>query len=295
MQSFEQIIPGGFHYVTREERSMPKLTVSRQKPDLAYFTYPAFDELPFLLHAFTTRAGGVSKGCFASLNLCMTRGDDPEDVMENHRIMAAELGYDLNLCVHSHQTHTTNVRRIFRKDGGLGITRPQELSDVDGMITNEPGVVLMTFYADCTPLYFVDPVHKAIGLAHAGWRGTIGRIGAKTVEAMQEAFGTKAEDLLFAIGPSICPDCYEISEELAEDFRKAFPEHPEILKPSDQPEKAYLNLWECNRITALESGILPEHISVTNVCTRCNSHLLYSHRVQGNDRGNLTAILGIRE
>ena len=294
MERFEQMI-GGFHYVTSEQESVPVLHRGKTKADLAYFTYPALDDLPFVVNAFTTRAGGVSKGCFSSMNLCMTRGDDPKAVLENHRIMARELGYDLSLCVHSHQTHTTNIRRIFREDGGLGVIRPQELQDVDGMITNEPGMVLMTFYADCTPLYFVDPVHRAIGLAHAGWRGTIGRIGAKTVEEMQKAFGTEPKDLLFCIGPSICKDCYEISEELAEQFRAEVPDHPEILKAGDTPDKAYLDLWTCNRITALEAGILPEHISVTDVCTRCNPELLFSHRIMGNDRGNLTAILGLRE
>lgn len=294
MNLTEQTIGGDFHYVTRGSGSVPHLTVSRTRKDLAYFTYPALEELPFLIHAFTTRAGGVSRGCYASMNLCATRGDDPEAVLKNHRIMAEELGYDLSLCVHSHQTHTTNVRRIFRKDGGLGVIRPQELKDVDAMITHEPGMVLMTFYADCTPLYFVDPVHRAIALAHAGWKGTIGRIGVKTIRAMEEAFQTDPKDLLFCIGPSICPDCYEISEELAEAFRGEFPEHPEILKPGD-PGKAFLDLWECNRITALEAGVLPEHMSLTNVCTRCNPHLLFSHRVQGNDRGNLTAILGLKE
>ena len=122
----------------------------------------------------------------------------------------------------SKQTHTTNVRVVTEEDKGKGVMRERNYTDVDGMITNVPGICLVTSYADCVPLYFVDPVKKAIGLSHSGWRGTVGKIGKNTVQLMQENFGSKPEDLLAAVGPSVCMDCYEVSEDVIEQFKEAF-------------------------------------------------------------------------
>ena len=116
----------------------------------------------------------------------------------------------------------TNVLRVGRKQCGIGVTRKRPYTDVDGLITNEPNVVLATFYADCVPLYFVDPVHRAIGLSHSGWRGTVNRMGKETLIAMNREFGTEAHDVIAAIGPSICQDCYEISQDVAEHFVDEF-------------------------------------------------------------------------
>ena len=156
----------------------------------------------------------------------------------------------------SDQTHTTNVRRVTEKDRGSGITREREFHDTDGLITDTPGVVLATYYADCVPLYFVDPVHRAIGLSHSGWRGTVHRMGAATIEAMRETFGTNPSDLLTAIGPSICRDCYEVSEDVIEQFAAAFPAELHNTLYYRKPNGRYqLNLWEANRRILLESGV----------------------------------------
>lgn len=133
------------------------------------------------MHAFSTRLGGVSEGIYSSMNLSFTRGDKEEAVKENYKRMADAAGFDMNDIVTSDQTHTANVRLVTEKDRGNGITRPRPYTDVDGMITNVPGLVLATFYADCVPLYFIDPVHRAIGLSPSGWRGTVAKIGAVTV------------------------------------------------------------------------------------------------------------------
>ena len=260
-----------------------------------YFTFPAFDELPGIIHGFSSRLGGVSEGFLSSMNLSFSRGDEPERVRENFRRIAESIGFSEKDLVFSMQTHTANVRRVGREDCGRGLERPVGYCDVDGLVTNEPGVVLATFYADCVPLFFVDPVHHCIGLSHSGWRGTVGKIGKATVEEMAREFGSEPGDLLAAVGPSICQECYEVSEEVIGLFRENFAEE---LWPKLFYRKAnghyQLNLWEANRLIFQEAGILPQHITVTDICTACNPELLFSHRASGGKRGNLAGFLEIK-
>ena len=257
--------------------------------------FPLLEKCSFITHAFTTRMGGVSTGDCTSMNLSFTRGDDEAAVRENYRRIAAALGTDAKQFVCSDQTHTTNVRRVTKADAGKGVVIPKDYTDVDGLITNEPGIVLSTFYADCVPLYFVDPVHRAIGLSHSGWRGTVNKMGQVTIEAMKREFGSRAADLYCAIGPSICQDCYEISRDVAEEFMKAFPEHVNDILLQKSEEKFQLDLWKANEIVMLESGVLPEHLAVTNICTCCNPTELFSHRASKGKRGKLAAFLMIKE
>lgn len=163
------------------------------------FHFPLLDQTGVVRHCFTTRYGGVSKGIFSSLNLSFSRGDVTESVEENYRRVAETLGTDNGHLVCSDQTHTTNVRLVTKEDAGKGVICPRDYTDVDGLITNVSGLTLVTFYADCVPLYFVDPVHHAIGLSHSGWRGTVARMGKCTLEAMYNAFGTEASDVYCAI------------------------------------------------------------------------------------------------
>lgn len=260
-----------------------------------YFTFPAFDELPGIIHGFSSRLGGVSKGFLSSMNLSFSRGDEPERVRENFRRIAESIGFSEKDLVFSMQTHTVNVRRVGREDCGRGLERPVGYCDVDGLVTNEPGVVLATFYADCVPLFFVDPVHHCIGLSHSGWRGTVGKIGKATVETMAREFGSKPGDLLAAVGPSICQECYEVSEEVIGLFRENFAEElwPKLFYRKDNGHYQ-LNLWEANRLIFQEAGILPQHITVTDICTACNPELLFSHRASGGKRGNLAGFLEIK-
>ncbi len=253
--------------------------------------FNAFDDYSEIRHGFSTRLGGVSKGEFSSLNLSFTRGDDEKAVMENYRRIAEVFATSPSSIVTSDQTHTTNVRLVTGDDAGKGITRPRDYSDIDGLITKERGLLLATFYADCVPLYFYDPIHHAIGLSHSGWKGTLHRMGNETIHAMHENFGSNPKDILAAIGPSICLDCYEVSEELAGEFRMEFPDEADsILKPG-RSGHAYLDLWKANEIVLLDAGIRKEHLSVTNICTCCNSKLLFSHRASQGRRGNLGAFL----
>ena len=260
-----------------------------------YLEYPLFQKTGIVTSAFSTRLGGVSEGYYSSLNLSFDRGDDPARVLENFKRIGASMGVAVEDMVLSKQTHTTNVRVVTKEDKGKGVIRKRNYTDVDGMITNVPGICLVTSYADCVPLYFVDPVKKAIGLSHSGWRGTVGKIGKNTVQLMQENFGSKPEDLLAAVGPSVCMDCYEVSEDVIEQFKEAFEKkYWEELLYKKENGKYQLNLWKANELIFLESGILPEHMAITNVCTHCNSKILYSHRTMGNNRGNLCAFLALK-
>lgn len=260
---------------------------------VTYLRYKSFENTNLVKHGFSTRLGGVSKGMFESMNLSFGRGDDKAAVQENYRRIANAIGVSYESIVCSDQTHTINVRRVGQQDCGHGITREKEFFDVDGLITNEPGVTLATFYADCVPLYFLDPVHKAIGLSHSGWKGTVGKIGQETIYAMEKAYGTKAEELLVAIGPSICQDCYEVSEDVAMEFKKVFSDSKDILQEKDNG-KYQLDLWAANRIVLQEAGVQVKNISMPNICTCCNPNLLYSHRASKGKRGNLGAFLCLK-
>ena len=256
--------------------------------------YPLLEETGIVKHCFSTRMGGCSSGIYSSMNLSYSRGDEASCVDENYRRIGEVLGVTMDDFVCTDQTHTTNVIRVGREERGFGVTRSKPYTDVDGLITNEPGVVLSTFYADCVPLYFVDPVHKAIGLSHSGWRGTVGRMGKKTLEAMKEAFGTNPKDVYAAIGPSICQDCYEISEDVAECFYREFEKWGQEILIDKGNGKYQLDLWKANEILLTEAGIAKEHLAVTNICTCCNHNLLFSHRASHGQRGNLGAFLCLK-
>lgn len=268
--------------------------IKRESHGVPYFVFRNLEDTKLVRHGFSTRLGGVSEGYLAELNLSFTRGDDPEHVRENFRRIGAAIGFEPESLVMSCQTHTTNIRLVTEADRGSGYTKPLEYTDVDGMITNVPGLMLATFYADCVPLFFVDPVHRAVGLSHSGWKGTAGRIGAVTVERMKEAFGTKPEHLRAAVGPSICQECYEVSEDVALVFKKEFRAHADERLLYRKPNHKYqLNLWRANEIVLLEAGIRPEHLAMPGICTCCNPELLFSHRASGGKRGNMGAFLGL--
>lgn len=252
-------------------------------------TYPLLEKTEFVTHGFTTRMGGVSEGYCSTMNISTTRGDDPKAIEENQRRLARALGVRVEDFTYTHQTHTTNVAVVREEDRG------KRFMETDGMVTDVPGICLVTFYADCVPLYFVDPVHRAIGLSHSGWRGTVKRMGQVTLERMKEAYGTKPEDVFAAIGPSICQDCYEVSGDVIEEFRENFSESvwPQLFYEKEN-RKYQLNLWRANQIVLTEAGVEAQKIAVTNLCTHCNPEILFSHRSTGVKRGNLSALLAIK-
>ena len=267
-----------------------------QYKEIIYLTFPLLEKTGLVRHLFSTRMGGVSRGIYSSMNLSFSRGDNKENVDENFRRIAQVLDSTPEHIVCSRQTHTTNVRKVTEEDLGKGVVRETDYDDVDGLITNVPGIILATFYADCVPLYFVDVKKRAIGLSHSGWRGTVNRMGQATLQAMKRAYGTEPSDVMAAIGPSICQDCYEVGEEVADAFRKSFPNEWEYLIRKGKEEGKYqLDLQETNRRILLAAGVLPENIAVTDICTCCNSELLFSHRGSNGKRGNLGAFLELRK
>lgn len=268
----------------------------RTKHGVTWLSFPSLEETGIVTHAFSTRMGGVSRGPFASMNFSFTRGDREADVRENYRRMAQALQVDQNRMVLTWQTHTVNVRKVTEEDLGKGITRDRDYRDVDGLITDIPGVTLVTFFADCVPLFFVDTEHRAIGLSHSGWRGTVKRMGEVTLRAMADEFGTDPSHVTACIGPSICQSCYEVGPEVIEQFAEAFrpQDHASIFYKKENG-KYQLDLWEANRILLTEAGIPKENLSVTDICTCCNPDLLFSHRRMGENRGNLCAFLCLKQ
>lgn len=277
-------------------KNKDKVMTLCEKAGVPFLQFNALNECGIVSHGFSTRMGGVSEGIYASMNLSYTRGDKEEAVTENFVRFARALEVSPEDYVFSDQTHTTNIRVVTEADRGKGFVRARDYQDIDGLVTNVKGLVLSTFYADCVPLYFVDLKQKAIGLSHSGWKGTVGKIGRKTVETMEREYGSKPEDILVAIAPSICRECYEVSEDVAVEFKKIFPKenHGKIMDDKGNG-KYQLDLWECNKRILLDAGIREENISITNICTCCNSNLLFSHRASQGKRGNLGAFLMLKQ
>ncbi len=265
--------------------------------DPVWLSFAALEETGCVIHGFSTRLGGVSEGYLGTMNLSFSRGDVRERVMENYARLSAAIGFSTDSLVFSDQTHTDNIRTVTEADRGKGILRPRDYTDIDGLVTNIPGITLATFYADCVPLYFVDPVKKAIGLSHSGWKGTALKIGRRTVERMQKEYGTNPADVVAAIGPSICQSCYEVSGDVIEQIKAAFDEAlwPGLYSDGREKGKYQLNLWAACRAAIEEAGVPGAQIYTTDLCTCCNPDFLFSHRASRGKRGNLGAFLALKE
>ena len=267
---------------------------------LPFIESPLLEGFSGLRHGFSTRKGGVSKEHLSSLNLGFNLGDEREKVLENFRILGSLFEAKPEDFVLTQQTHSINVRRVGKEDRGKGIFRERNYTDVDALITNEEGVILTAFSADCVPILFYDKGHRAIASCHSGWRGTHGRILARVIEAMQREFSSKPEEIYIAIGPSICKNCYEVSEDVGEAFLEAFPALREETKNASpiervSEEKFHIDLWELNRIIALEAFIPPENISISGYCTMERPDLFFSHRYSQGRRGVQGAFISLNK
>lgn len=253
------------------------------------YTQPALERLAGFDHGFTARSGGVSEGYFSSLNLSFTRPENRENVMENYRrfCRAAEIPY--KTMVMDNYEHGTTVLKVDRADAGKGYLA-DALPACDGLVTNDPQITLITGHADCMAFYVVDPVRRCIGLAHAGWRGALGRIGSGVVSLMKREFGSDPKDIIASVGPSICPDCFEVGENVAKEFEKDFSDIPCVLPQKDA--RPHVDLWMVAVKQFMEAGVLPEHISLFDVCTMTTPRL-YSHRRDRGNTGGMSAYLRI--
>ncbi len=240
-------------------------------------------------HCFTTRLGGVSEGYLSSLNIGMHRGDEPENVAKNHEILADTLGYHVKNIVMARQIHSDIVRVVTEKDC-LGLDH-HEYPECDGLVTNTPGVALVVFTADCTPILFHDPVTGAVGAAHAGWRGTAADIAGKTVRAMVANYGCDPKNIRAAIGPNIAQCCFETDADVPHAMLASFGKAamPFIRKAGD---KYYVNLKEINALALRQAGV--SQIEISADCTACQPDRFWSHRRVGSQRGSQGAIIVCR-
>ena len=254
-----------------------------------YITFDLFSRAG-LTHGFSTRVGGVSSGIYKSMNLSFNRGDDEACVVENHKRFAEAVGYDYEKTVMSDQIHKTDIAHVTEKDSGFYSRKG--ITGMDGLITDVPGVPLMTFYADCVPLFFYDPVKKVVAAAHSGWRGTVAGIGRVMVDKLVGDNGCKREDVLAVVGPSICGNCYEVSSDVVDGFSDAYGKDMANSISSPHGDGKFLvDLWEANRYVLKSAGIKDEHIQVSGICTYHNPELMISHRETDGKRGNMAGVV----
>lgn len=243
-------------------------------------------------HGFSTRKGGVSPAPWDSLNLRPAQGDGEATLRENYRRFFAVLGLDETRAVLSQQTHTANIRRVTEEDAGKGLLRPRDYTDVDALITNVPDLPLTVFSADCGTILLHDPVRRAIGAVHAGWRGCAAGIVEKTVQAMADAYGCVPTDLRAALGPCIGKCCFETDGDVPAAMENALgADAAPYLEP--RGAKFHVDLEGLNRQWLLRAGLAPEHIAVSGICTACHPELFWSHRKMGDRRGVQVAVIAL--
>ncbi len=285
----------------RMERTGPFDHMQVHSGSVPYLSFPVLDRETWLQAGFTTRLGGVSGGGQESLNLSYTREQGSRaNVDENFRRLAESAGFPAEEMVFSWQTHTTNIRVVRAEDRGKGFIKERDYEDIDGLVTDVPGLTLMTFYGDCVPVLAADPVHHVIGAAHSGWKGTLNDIGSELIRVMKEQYGCDPADMVAAIGPSICMDCFEVGQEVADAFRekRTAQEFEQICRASSDPEKRragkyHIDLQQACAQNFQRAGLLPGRISLPDVCSCCNADLLFSHRGSRGDHGLMAAFMRI--
>ena len=254
---------------------------------LLLWQFNIFSSQTEVAHYVSGKGGGVSEN--GTLNLSYKTIDEPGNVEKNRSLVAASLGLSPNKLLFPEQTHSVNIKLVSTT------TRPEDMLDTDALISNVPGICISVLSADCVPVLLYDPVKKAVGALHAGWRGTVGKLLEKTIQAMIDNFKTNPSDIIVGIGPSISPQVYEVGEEVIAAARKAFATTDGILISSEKPDKAFFNLWEANKRQALAMGVLPAHIEVAELCTYTNSDQFFSARKVKNQPGRFAAGIVIKE
>ena len=260
-----------------------------------FSTFP--DDL--VVHAVSTRLSGVSQSPLDSLNLALHVGDEPSHVLTNRTYFAKSLDINERDIVTPNQVHGDRVMHVGESDRGRGaLSYDDSIKETDALITDTPNLPLMLCFADCVPIFLVDPVNCAIGLAHAGWKGTVKKIAAKTLDAMSNAFGTQPSECLIGIGPSIGACCYDVGENVEVECKKIFPEHVDELL-INREGKVYFDLQRANEISLSEVGVPIENIDIAHECTCCKSGWYFSYRAARkaghNETGRIAALISIRD
>ncbi|HHZ03231.1 MAG TPA: peptidoglycan editing factor PgeF [Tissierellia bacterium] len=255
--------------------------------DFQYVTFPLLEEYEELFHCFTTRKGGVSSGNFATMNLGFKTGDSKENVEANYNIMAEKLNIKIENIVQTKQTHTNNILYVTEKDKGRAMTT-SPYTDIDGIYTDRKDIALMSFHADCSAVFFYDSVKKFIGLAHAGWRGTVENIVGVMIKAFVQ-MGSNPANIKAAIGPSLGQCCFEVDEDVAHIFLETNSSYENFMVKKGK--KYHFDLWEINKYNMVKEGMNEENIEVSGLCTKCHNHLFFSHRGQKGKRGLMAGII----
>lgn len=282
-----------------------------QRGDVKWLTFPQLDVYPELVHAFTTRYSGVSTGEKSSWNFGKGPDETWDNIRENYRILGEVLSKDRGCAVdrehmvRTDQTHTANVLKVTEAHLGMGILRPREYTDIDGLVTNRRGITLITSHGDCNALFFYDPVQPAIGLAHSGWKGTLQEIGGEVIRRMQEEYGSRPEDIIVGIGPALCQTCFEVDEDVAQMFYEkkehwrglAFQQDVAVCSETGETKrKHYIDLKAVVKDTLLRKGVQEINIHDMELCTKCGpgAELFYSYRRQRGKNGNMVSAMMLK-
>lgn len=256
-----------------------------------YLSAPCFEKFKNLKHCFTTRIGGVSLEPFNSLNLGINTQDKDENVIENYKIISDSLNINVNDIVISNQVHKDDILIVDESYKGNHFFLDRKVKNIDALITNKKNIAIVTLYADCVPIMIYDKGKNIIALAHAGWRGTVKKIGKKVLKKLKEEFNSNMEDCIALIGPSIGKCCFEVDEPVVNEFKKVFEKEYLNFTTSTSNDKYMIDLWEANKISLLEAGLPEANIIISNICTKCNNDILYSYRNENGNTGRMAAIM----
>jgi len=241
-------------------------------------------------HFISTRTGGCSVSPWESFNLSFNVEDDPQNVLKNRKLLAASVGFSLAGLTTAKQIHDCHVKIVSESLRGKGGSDYKGAIDAtDAMVTNGPGICLMVLVADCVPILFYDPVRSAIGVAHAGWKGTLRWIAQKTVKVFQEQFGSSPKDILACIGPSIGPCCYQVGQEVISQVKDVFGTKAGYVRKESSDGKGYFDLWTANLGQLLQVGIPEKNIEVARVCTCDHPYPFFSYRRENAKTGRFGA------
>lgn len=268
--------------------------IREEKAGLEWLTFEHLSRFDFLIHGFSTRIGGNSASPYNTLNLAFHVGDVAEKVIANRQRFCQALDLSLRNLVAGDQVHSDAIHVVTKKDRGRGaFDQVTAIKKTDGLITNQPGVVLSSYYADCVPLFIFDPIQRVIGLAHGGWQGSIKRIGERTLEAMVSNFSTNPRDCLAGIGPSIGVCCYEVDQRVLDPLKAAFADWEKFVIDKGNG-RWQLDLWEINRQVFLTAGLCAENIEVTKLCTSCHPDLFFSYRGDKGITGRMASLISLK-
>lgn len=256
-------------------------TTWKERQGIRYLLFPRLGETGLSLHAFTSRPFDLGFG-----------RRKREDVLRDRKEVCQALGINFLLLTAGEQVHGARVVKAGEEERGRGTLGSEgAIRQADGFISNVPGVPLTILTADCVPIFILDPVRKAIGLVHAGWKGTLCRMTERVVIRMEEEYGSRPEELIAALGPSIGPCCYQVGEEVVGDFRKRFPDRSAFISSQSAGEKWILDLWKATRLQLMRVGVKDDNIINSRICTSCHNDVFFSRRRNGSPTGRMMSFM----